>query len=269
MNHGRRNILGVLIDAVDYEHAIERILANARARRPLKVSFLATHGVAVATENPEYRARLNAFDLNLPDGQPVRWALAYHGVFLGDRVCGPDLVQRLLERGRTEGLRVYLYGSTPQAQELIRKTVQLHFPGITIAGGRSSLFRPATAEERQDFLADIRACRPDVVLVGLGCPLQESWVFENGNEIDVPCLAVGAAFSFLAGTLSRPHPFFRQIGLEWLYRWIQEPRRLFYRYFYYGGRFVVLALLQAIRVRRFPILTAEPTAKPKSTGWSA
>jgi exopolysaccharide biosynthesis WecB/TagA/CpsF family protein len=269
MNQGRRNILGVLIDAVDYEFVIEKILDAARAKKSLKVSFLATHGVALASENNEYRARLNTFDFNLPDGQPVRWALAMHGIFLKDRVCGPDLVEKLLQKGRSEGLRVYFYGSTTRAQELIRNKIETEYRGITFAGGRSSFFRSVGPEERRAIIDEIRATSPDVVFVGLGCPLQENWVFENAEEIQAPCLAVGAAFSFLSGTLSRPHPFFQKIGLEWLHRLIQEPRRLFHRYFYFGGRFLCLAFLQALRVRKFPLPNQPPRPDADSATWVA
>ncbi len=260
MNLGRQNVLGVLIDAVDYEFVIDKILESARARKPLKVSFLATHGVALASESAHYLARLNTFDLNLPDGQPVRWGLLMHGVLLKDRVCGPDLVEKLLQAGRKVGLRVYFYGSTNQAQELIRNKIEKDYSGIRFVGGKASRFRSVGPEERRAIIEEIRATEPDVVFVGLGCPLQENWVFENGDEIPAPCLAVGAAFSFLSGTLSRPHPFFRNIGLEWLHRLIQEPRRLFHRYFYFGGRFLVLAILQAFRIRKFPL--PRPPSRP-------
>src|SRR5690348_16053825 len=115
INGGERNILGVMVDVVDYEGAVQAIVHAAHEGRAFSVSALAVHGVMTGVLNPKHRYRLNHFDLLLPDGQPVRWALNWlYGAGLSDRVYGPELTIAVCERAEKEGLAVYFYGSTPE-----------------------------------------------------------------------------------------------------------------------------------------------------------
>lgn len=228
---GKRNVLGVLLDAVDYDAATAAVLAAARAGRPFTVSALAVHGVMTGVLDPEQKYRLNRFDLLCPDGHPVRWMInRAHGAHLADRVYGPFLTLRVCAEAAHEGLPLYLYGSTPEVIERLRTALAERFPGIVIAGARPSRFRAATAEETAADAAQIRASGARLVLCGLGCPRQEVWAYEMREAIGVPILAVGAAFDFLAGNLRMAPKWMQDRGLEWLYRLLAEPRRLWRRY---------------------------------------
>ncbi len=228
---GKHNVLGVLVDAIDYECATAQILAAARERRALTVSALAVHGVMTGVQDADQRHRLNTFDLICPDGQPVRWMLQRaHRLALADRVYGPFLTLRVCAAAAEESLPIFLFGSTPEVQERLRAALGKRFPNLPIAGARPSRFRPATPAEVEEDAAAIRASGAAICLCGLGCPRQEVWAYEMRERVAMPILAVGAAFDFLAGNLAMAPAWMQARGLEWLYRLVREPARLWRRY---------------------------------------
>jgi exopolysaccharide biosynthesis WecB/TagA/CpsF family protein len=259
IDRGKHNVLGVRIDAVDYEGAEARILEAARARRPLAVSALAVHGVMTGVLDPAQRHRLNRLDLVAPDGQPVRWALnLLHRTRLPDRVYGPTLMLRICARAAEEGLPIFLYGATEDLLADLRATLLKRFPGLQIAGSRPSSFRRISAEEQTKVADTIRDSGAALTFVGLGCPRQEAWVFEMREALSQPLLAVGAAFAFHAGRLPQAPPRMQAWGLEWLYRLMHEPLRLWRRYLLLNPLYVVLLLLQGSR-----LWTIDPESTPK------
>jgi N-acetylglucosaminyldiphosphoundecaprenol N-acetyl-beta-D-mannosaminyltransferase len=228
---GKRNVLGVQVDAVDYSAAVDKILAAAREQRSLAVTALAVHGVMTGVQDRAHGARLNAFDLVTPDGQPVRWALnSLHHAGLTDRVYGPELTMRVLTGCADEGLPVYLYGSTDETLDRLAGKLRDQLPALKIAGMEASKFRAATPGEPEEIAARIRASGARVVFVGLGCPRQEIFVYAMRQLLDAPLLAVGAAFDYHAGQLRNPPPWMQKRGLEWLWRLGLEPKRLWRRY---------------------------------------
>src|SRR5687768_17055130 len=199
IDYGKQNLLGISIDAVDYEAAVEKIITAAHNRTPFGVSALAVHGVMTGVQDPSHGYRLNQLDLVVPDGQPVRWALNWlYGLHLRDRVYGPTLTLKVCERAAREELSLYLYGSRPEVLETFASNLQTRFPGLVIAGMQPSRFRQVSATEQQEIAADIRDSGASIVFVGLGCPRQETWVYENRDLLPMPLLAVGAAFDFHA-----------------------------------------------------------------------
>lgn len=228
---GKHNILGVMVDAVDYEAAAERVVVAARERQPLALTALAVHGVMTGVLDPAHNARLNAFDVVTPDGQPVRWALnLLHRTALTDRVYGPELTLRVLERCAAEALPVYLYGSTDETLAKLVPALDRMFPALKLAGVESSKFRAVRPGEDADIAARIRDSGARVVLVGLGCPRQEVFAYAMRPLLDMPLLAVGAAFDYHAGLLRQPPAWMQRFALEWLWRLGLEPRRLWRRY---------------------------------------
>jgi len=260
IDHGKKNILGVLIDAVDYEAAVARIIAAAHARQPYTVSALAVHGVMTGVLDEAQRYRLNHLDLVVPDGQPVRWALnLLHGAGLRDRVYGPTLTLKLCERAASEGLPIYLYGSRPEVLAALVANLQRRFPGLQIAGTQPSRFRQVSAEEQQEIADQIRASGAALTFVGLGCPRQEVWAYELRDLLGMPLLAVGAAFDFHAGQLAQAPSRLQRLGLEWAFRFAKEPRRLWRRYAILNPLYLWLLTLQATGLRRFePASAAAP-----------
>lgn len=238
IDHGRHNVGGVWVAAVDYDHAVSRIIEAARSARPLSVSALAVHGVMTGVLDREHAHRLNALDLVVPDGQPVRWALnLLHRVGLKQRVYGPELTLRVLAEAARRNVPVFFYGSTPDVLAQLERRLRERFPALEIAGAQPSRFRQLTAEENAAMIADIKRSGAGIVFVGLGCPRQEVWAFENTADLSMPVLAVGAAFDFHAGLLSQAPAWMQDRGLEWLYRLSVEPRRLWRRYLYLNPLF--------------------------------
>lgn len=249
---GKKNVIGILIDAVDYEASVEFILRAAKERRPAAVSALAVHGVMTGVLDPAQKFRLNHFDLLVPDGQPVRWVLNWlHRTGLDDRVYGPNLTLKVCERARAEGLSIYLYGSSPEVLAALRQSLQERFPGIQIAGSEPSKFRRLTSEEKSELTERIVGSGAAITFVGLGCPRQESFAYEFRDGLSMPVLAVGAAFPFIAGHVSQAPAWMQDRGLEWLFRLCAEPKRLWRRYLYLNPAYIFLVALQAFHLSRF------------------
>lgn len=228
---GKRNLLGVLVDVVDYEAATEQVVAAAVERRPFALTALAVHGVMTGVLDRAHNARLNSFDLVTPDGQPVRWGLnLLHSAGLTDRVYGPTLTLRVLARCAELGLPVYLYGSTEQTLSRLVPALERMFPALKLAGVEPSKFRAVQPGEDREIAERIRSSGARLVLVGLGCPRQEVFAHAMRPLLDMPLMAVGAAFDYHAGLLRNPPPWMQRVGLEWLWRLGLEPKRLWRRY---------------------------------------
>jgi N-acetylglucosaminyldiphosphoundecaprenol N-acetyl-beta-D-mannosaminyltransferase len=249
---GKRNVLGIMMDVVDYQMALDFVFKAADAKRGSAISALAVHGLMTGTIDCEQKFRLNHFDLLLPDGQPVRWALnRLHNAHLSDRVYGPKLTSKVCERAAQEGVPVYFYGSTAEVLEALRTNLQLKYPRLLIAGMEPSKFRRLTRQEKPELAARIRASGARITFVGLGCPRQEVFAFEFRDVLQMPILAVGAAFPLLAGKVPQAPLWMQDSGLEWLFRLVSEPRRLWRRYIYLNPAYVFLVSLQAIGLSRF------------------
>jgi len=263
---GKKNLLGVLIDAVDYEAALQRIALAMREGRPLAASALAVHGVMTGYLAEDQRARLNQLDLVVPDGQPVRWALnLLHGTNLRDRVYGPTLMLKSCALAEQEALGIYLYGSTPDVLARLAHSLGQQFPKLVICGAEPSRFRHLSPDEKEALVARIRESGARMTFVGLGCPRQEVWAYEYREALAMPILAVGAAFDFHAGTLRQAPSWMQRRGLEWLYRLLAEPRRLWRRYVLLNPRYVALVAAQWFGLRRFAPISY-PVARDVSYG---
>ena len=242
---GKFSVLGVLVNAIDYEGAVSRIVTAARNRAPLSVTALAVHGVMTGVQDKTHMYRLNRLDLVLPDGQPVRWALnIMHHTQLPDRVYGPTLMRKVCERAAAEQLPIFLYGSTQDVLNRLTENLCRQHPGLQIAGASPSRFRQVSAEEQDAINTQIRESGARIAFVGIGCPRQEVWAYENTASIEMPVLAVGAAFAFHAGALSQAPTWMQRYGLEWLFRLVIEPRRLWRRYVILNPIYAAMTVLQ-------------------------
>jgi exopolysaccharide biosynthesis WecB/TagA/CpsF family protein len=259
IDRGKYNILGVRVDAVDYEAAVARIIAAARTRQPLAVSALAVHGVMTGVLDPEHRHRLNEFDLLVPDGQPVRWALNWlYRTHLADRVYGPTLMLETCRSAADQNLPIFLFGGTTELLAALERRLRERFPQLSIAGTLPSKFRRLDAAERDTLVQQIQNSGAALTFVGLGCPRQEVWVYEFCQALSMPALAVGAAFNFHAGLLPQAPKFLQDRGLEWLYRFVHEPKRLWKRYALLNPLFVCLLGLQWAGLRTIDPDNAPP-----------
>jgi N-acetylglucosaminyldiphosphoundecaprenol N-acetyl-beta-D-mannosaminyltransferase len=247
INHGKHSVLGINVHAVDYEFAVASIVEAAAQRRPYTVSALAVHGVMTGLFDPVHTRRLNGLDLVVPDGQPVRGALWFlHRQKLSDRVYGPNLTLRVAQALSD------LYGSRPEVLDTLATNLQRRFPSLIIAGQEPSKFRRLTASEQNAVVQRIQSSGADCVFLGLGCPRQEVWAYEYRDRLNMPILAVGAAFDFFAGNLPQAPKVLQDYSLEWLFRLIQEPKRLWYRYLVLNPLYLWNIFLQYIGLKRFP-----------------
>jgi N-acetylglucosaminyldiphosphoundecaprenol N-acetyl-beta-D-mannosaminyltransferase len=261
INRGQYSILGVYIHAVNYAATVEQIITAAQQRRGLTVGALAVHGVVTGALDTSYRHQLNHLDLIVPDGQPVRWALALrYGVYLPDRVYGPTLTLKVCQAAAERGLSVYLYGTTQPTLRTISAVLLAEFPALVIAGTMPSAFGQVSAGEQAARAQAIRASNADIVLCGLGCPRQEIWLYEHRQLLQKPMLGVGAAFDFIAGNKPQAPGWMQRAGLEWLFRLLQEPRRLWRRYLLLNP--VYIALFGAQWLRLWHPSTTAGTAPP-------
>jgi N-acetylglucosaminyldiphosphoundecaprenol N-acetyl-beta-D-mannosaminyltransferase len=234
----------------DYEGATSVIIQNAIKRNSFGVSALAVHGLIESYKDKVLRDKVNKIDMVVPDGQPVRWALnAIHNANLKDRVYGPELTKRVLEQCHRHALKVYLYGSKEDTLQRLEAYIRLTFPKIDICGTHPDRFREATPEEDAEDIEKINRSGAHVVLVGRGCPRQEKWVSDHIGKVNSAMMAVGAAFDFYAGTVKQAPRWMQDRGLEWFYRLIQEPGRLWKRYLFTNSYFILLFFKQKLLKR--------------------
>jgi N-acetylglucosaminyldiphosphoundecaprenol N-acetyl-beta-D-mannosaminyltransferase len=261
-NAGKRNILGILIDDVDYEGAEGAVIRAALEKKSLSVSALAVHGLMTGALDREQKFRLNQFSLLVPDGQPVRWALNWlHRAPLRDRVYGPNLTLRICARAASEGLPIYFYGGTPEILVSLKQSLQARFPRLVIAGMEPSQFRRLSPAERELLAERIRSSGAAIAFVGLGCPRQEVFVYEFRELVRMPLLAVGAAFPFLAGIIPQAPLWMQRAGLEWLFRLQSEPRRLWKRYLFLNPTYLFLIALQMLGLSKFKTNGRSPASE--------
>lgn len=244
-------MLGVALALTDYERALDWIDEMIAHRERGYVCVCNVHSVMASGEDEELRAAVTGSSMNLPDGQPLVWAINALGYQLGQRVYGPDLMARACARAAAGGRRFYLYGGRNQGA-LVQLALNLRqrYPGVKIVGGYSPPHRLLTEEERAAIADEINHSRADVVWVGIGVPKQEKWMAQMRPRLDASLLiGVGAAFDFHAGLVPQAPVWLQQSGLEWAYRLAHEPRRLWRRYLRYNPRFIVAFTRQLVRQR--------------------
>lgn len=224
------SIVGSFIDAGHWDHFLSTITSWAQAGQSRVVCVCNVHSVVTAKGDPALRAAIDEADMATPDGMPLAWVLRQRGFPGQRRVNGPDLMWRVLSLAQMQGVRVFFYGSTEGTLQRLCSSVGEAFPNLQIAGSYSPPFRALTQDEQNEDAERINSSGAQVVFVGLGCPKQEIWMHRNKGRIHAVMLGVGAAFDFHAGSLKRAPVWLQNSGLEWLYRLIQEPRRLFFRY---------------------------------------
>ncbi|MCA9194030.1 MAG: WecB/TagA/CpsF family glycosyltransferase [Planctomycetales bacterium] len=262
IDYGKKNLLGIGINAVDYESAVSRIIQAAENSQPLGVSALAVHGVMTGVFDREQCFRLNQLELVVPDGQPVRWGLNWlYRLKLPDRVYGPNLTLKVCEAAAQAGLGLYLFGSQPRTLAKLQQQLAQRFPNLVISGSCPSRFRQLTDIEKQDVIQQIKESGAQITLVGIGCPRQEVWAFEFREALSMPVLAVGAAFAFHAGELAQAPSWMQARGLEWLYRLFREPIRLWRRYLLLNPAYLTLLCLQKLGIVTLKVERGIPPTK--------
>lgn len=236
---GRVDVLGVGISAITMSGAVAEVGRWVDAGERRYVCVTGVHGVMEAQQDPALLAIHNASGLTTPDGMPMVWAGHWAGAAHMERVYGPDLMLRLCEESVARGWRSFFYGGADGVPELLAERLRARFPGLAVVGCYSPPFRALTPEEDEAVVERINAARPDLVWVGLSTPKQERWMAEHTGRLRAAALiGVGAAFDIHAGLLPQAPQWLQRSGLEWAYRLLREPRRLWRRYVYNNPRFV-------------------------------
>ncbi|WP_245540681.1 WecB/TagA/CpsF family glycosyltransferase [Thermus islandicus] len=244
-------ILGMRVDPISYEEAIGRVLAWAEAGESRYICVANVHMVMEAHDDPDFCALVNAADLVTPDGMPLVWMLRKLGHPYQERVYGPELTSRVCAEAARRGVPVGFYGGYPEALDALVRNLRARFPGLRVVYAYSPPFRPLTPEEDERVTEEINASGTRILFVGLGCPKQERWMAEHKGRVRAVMLGVGAAFDFHAGRVRQAPAWMQKIGLEWLFRLSQEPKRLWRRYLRHNPRFLLLAFLELAGIRRF------------------
>lgn len=236
------DVLGAKIDRIDLDGAVDRIADWIDHPSDVTRIVVATgfHGLWVAQQDPRFLRILNSADLFCPDGIAPVWISRLQGDALPARVPGPSLMAAVLDAANEQGFSSFFYGDSNETLEALKGRLEQRFPGHRIAGMRSPPFRALDAAENEAMVQEINAARPDILWVALGLPKQEIWIEEHRKQLKVPVvIAVGAAFGFLSGRVSRTPKWIGDAGFEWAWRLAAEPKKLWRRDLIDGPRFLV------------------------------
>jgi N-acetylglucosaminyldiphosphoundecaprenol N-acetyl-beta-D-mannosaminyltransferase len=248
----RVNILGVGVSPVNMDQAVREIEGWISERRSHYVCITNIHGIVESQGDSALRQIHNSAGLVTPDGMPLVWASHLLGFPHVERVYGPDLVLALCERSASRGYRHYFFGSAPGVAGQMADCLRQRFPGLAVAGTYAPPFHPLTAEDDDRIVKAINRARPDIVWVGLSTPKQERWMAAHIGRVNAAALiGVGAAFDFLSGSKRQAPRWMQRSGLEWFFRVLTEPRRLWRRYATNIPAFLGLFLAQVTGLRRY------------------
>lgn len=250
----RVNILGVGVCAITLQQALDQMACWIDERQRTYLVVAPVHAVMVAQSSPDYRDLVNRSGLVAADGMPLVMLGRWFGHPEAGRVYGPDVMLGFSALSAARGYTQYYYGGAEGVPEKLAEALAQRFPGLKVAGTCSPPFRPLTPEEDQAMVDRINAANPDIVWVGLGCPKQDYWMARHRDRLTAPVLiGVGAAFDFHSGRQRQAPRWMQRHSLEWLYRLIREPRRLWRRYLVYNTLFIYFMILQVIGLRRIPL----------------
>jgi N-acetylglucosaminyldiphosphoundecaprenol N-acetyl-beta-D-mannosaminyltransferase len=241
------SVLGINVNETSYTNATNQIRCWAQLGESRAIYATSMHGTMEAYDSREFKAILNRADLLTPDGMPLVWMMRLKGVKKQQRTYGPVLMLRVLEMAAREKILVGFYGGEPEVLEILVSRMRAMYPGLRIEYAFSPPFRSLAEEETEQIRQAIISSGVRILFVGLGCPRQERWIDEQRGRIAAVMIGVGAAFDFHAGVKPQAPAWMQKSGLEWLFRLITEPRRLWRRYLQNIPRFIVLAIADLLR----------------------
>lgn len=247
----KNKILGSRVDPISYTQAVHQVVAWAQHHESRYVCAANVHMLMEAYDSPEFQSVVNTADLVTPDGMPLVWMLQRLGYPRQERVYGPDLTMKLIEIIALQEIRVGFYGGRAETLAQLTASFKEKYPDLKIVYSYSPPFRQLTDTEDESVICTVNASGVQVLFVGLGCPKQERWMAAHKKKIQAVMLGVGVAFDFHAGSKRQAPLWMQRSGLEWIFRFSQEPTRLWRRYLYHNPRFIALALMQLSGLRIF------------------
>jgi N-acetylglucosaminyldiphosphoundecaprenol N-acetyl-beta-D-mannosaminyltransferase len=250
----RTNVLGVGISPVNMQLAVDRIGRWISDREQNYVCVTGVHGVMESQSDAELRAIHNAAGMVTPDGMPMVWLSRAAGSKEVDRVYGPDLMLAVCRESVRRGYRHFFYGGGEGIADLLAQRMTEQFPGLDVAGTHCPPFRPLTADEDESLVQGVNALEPDIIWVGLSTPKQERFMADHIGKLNAPVMiGVGAAFDFHAGLKRQAPSWMQRSGLEWFFRLVTEPKRLWRRYLTNNPKFVALVIAQKLGLKSFKL----------------
>lgn len=236
------NILGVKISTLSMKETVDFLKENINNLSGDYICVANVHTTVMSYDNDAYRSIQNGGVMALPDGGPLSTIAQRRGYRGAERVTGPDLMSEIFKISGQERYRHYFYGSGPETLKLLRKKLEQQYPYVEVAGMYSPPYRILTNSENQEVIRRINESRPDFIWVGLGAPKQEQWMSSHRGLLHGVMVGVGAGFDYHAGNLKRAPRWMQRCNLEWLYRLMQEPKRLLKRYIYTNLKFLWLII---------------------------
>lgn len=251
MNSGLRycKILDTNINVTNMQETVEYLTGHLEELRGDYVCVANVHTTVMSYRDEKYNKVQNSGAMCLPDGKPLSIVCRRRGFYDAKRVPGPDLMPKIFEASRERGFRHYFYGGSKETLDKLNSKLKKQYPCLNIVGMYSPPYRPLTAGEDEQAIKKINEARPDFIWVALGAPKQEEWMYQHQFQVCGVMLGVGAAFDFCAGTVKRAPGWVQEMCLEWLYRLVQDPKRLFMRYFSTNLSFLTKVAKESRRYR--------------------
>ena len=247
--HSKVNILGVQVSNITNEHLLESFTERIGQKQKTQVCITPVNSVLAAIKDPQVLSIYNASEYVLCDGTPIKWAAGFLNTPIVERITGLDLLPNLVAHCAKHDFSIFLLGASPGVGEQLKQTIHAQYPHCKVVGVYVPPFMKVFSEEENIKMIDaINAVSPDVLLVSLTAPKQDIWIAENLHRVNASIqIGIGGAFEVMAGLAKRAPKWMHTAGLEWLYRFIQEPKRLFRRYFIEAPLFIPLILKQKLR----------------------
>jgi N-acetylglucosaminyldiphosphoundecaprenol N-acetyl-beta-D-mannosaminyltransferase len=233
-------VINLHITPITFSDSLLEVIKLAKLQTPSYVCFANVHMIVEAYKDAAFKKQVNNATMVLADGKPVAVACKWLNGKKQERIAGMNFMPCIIEAAEKTGTSIFLYGSTEEVLIKLKAVIQKKHPNILIKGMISPPFRTLTSQEKKDHLNIINTSGAQIVLVSLGCPKQEKWMADNYTRLNAVLLGVGGAFTVMAGLQKRAPEWMQHYGLEWLHRLMQEPGRLFKRYFVTNSIFILL-----------------------------
>lgn len=243
----KHKLITINISLGNFETFIKKIIELGQKKQSSYVCVANVHMCIETYRSSEFANIVNQSDITTPDGMPLIKALKWLYGVVQEKVSGPDLMPKVLEAAEQQGLKVYFYGSTLPILEKLDAFCMGHYPNLSLAGVYSPPFRVLTDDETKEDIKRINESGANIVFVALGCPKQERWMASMKGKINAVMIGVGGAFPMLVGEEKRAPLWMQQNGLEWFYRLIQDPQRLFKRYLVTNTAFLYLIFKEKLK----------------------
>ena len=251
--HSKVNILGVNVSNIANNELLDTLAKRIREKQKVQVCITPVNSVLAAIKDPEVLAVYNNAAFVLCDGMPIKWASSFLNTPIQERITGLDLLPNLVELSAKNNFSVFLLGASPGVGEKLKQTILQQYPNCKVAGIYVPPFMKVfSGIENDKMIQAVNDASPDILLVSLTAPKQDIWIAQNLHLVNAPVqVGIGGAFEVMAGLAKRSPKWMQSAGLEWLFRFLQEPKRLFRRYFIEAPLFIPLIIKQKLKGGRF------------------